>query len=148
MNQTTWFPILGRNPRAHGSGRSVVVSLWLPRLGEHDFKWKVAEALGLAYHHYGFRLHPKAMPVNVQVYGDRKLVERHAQLSTFVICELELVVKKTEQGREFILVNLYLTDPTRRVSHEFAIVGAPKERPSFVYTTDDMNGVGISVRPL
>ena len=146
----TWTTILGRNPRNGGSDprKRVVVSLSLPRIGEHDMKWKVAEALGLAYHHYAFRFDPKAHPVNVQVYGDRKVVEGLAHTGRPAVCELELVVKKTESGREFILVNLYLTNPNHRTTHEFLICEAPLDRPWFVYTTKDMNRVGISVEPM
>lgn len=144
-----WNTILGRNPRNQDSDarKSVIVSLSLPHMGQHGMQWKVAEALGLAYHHYAFRLHDKAQPVNVQVYGDRKVVEGLTRSGQPVVCELELVVKTVEGGREFILVNLYLTAPYHRRTHAFEICGAPADRPWFVYTTKDMNGVGIAVKP-
>lgn len=133
--------ILG-NPKS-----PIVVGLTLPRLGEHDFKYVVVEELKREYYHYGFRLIQGARPVNVQVYGKRKLIEYLAHAQCSAKCELELVVK-TLGEREFILVNLYLTDPEKKVTHEFGIVPAPQNRPSFVYTTKDMRGVGVMVRPL
>lgn len=153
MDQTkkvSYLTILGMNPE-NCRGKSVVVSLTLPRLGEHDFKWVVAETIDKEYGHYGFRLHPKANPVNVHVYGERELIEYLAQSGKPVKCGLELVVKKTESNREFILVNLYLTKPWLRETHAFMITGTSPDsakRPWFVYTTKDMNGIGISVEPL
>jgi hypothetical protein len=153
MGQTkkaSYLTILGNSEDRHGT-RPLVVSLTLPRLGEHDFKWVSAATLGKEYGHYGFRIHPKANPVNVHVYGERELIEFLARTGKAATCELELVVKKTESEREYILVNLYLTKPWLRATHEFAIVGTspnPEKRPWFVYTTSDMHGVGISVEPL
>jgi hypothetical protein len=90
---------------------------------------------------------PKANPVNIQVYGDRKIIENLARSGKPIVCELELVVKKLANGKDYILVNLYLTNPNRRVTHEFAVVPAPQERPWFVYSTKDMYGTGVLVRP-
>ena len=127
----------------------VVISLTLPRLGEHEFKFvDGTETVGKKYFHYGYRLHPEGRPVNVHVYGERTLIEYLAGTGKPATCELELVVKKVSSDREFIFVNLYLTVPQRHVSHEFTIVNTspnPAKRPPFVYTTKDMGGVGISV---
>jgi hypothetical protein len=144
--------ILGRNPRNPlPHERPIVISLTLPRLGEHDFKWVIAETLRKEYGHYGFKLHPKANPTNVHVYGERELIMHLAKSGNTAKCELELVVKKTTSGREFILVNLYLTKPWLRETHAFTILGTSpdaEKRPWFVYTTKDMCGTGISVEPL
>lgn len=148
QQKAVYQSILGRNPIEEPQKRKVVVVLQLPRLGEHDFQWKVVPAIGKEYGHYGFRLHPKANPVNIQVYGDRKIVENLAQTGKPVVCELELLVKRLEDGREYLLTNLYLTKPWASVTHEFRVTPAPKERPSFVYTTNQMFGTGVAVRPL
>lgn len=141
--------ILGRNPENYFPyQKPIVISLCLPRMGEWDFKWCVSEYLRCEYAHYGHKLMPRSNPVNVQVYGNRKAIEGLAKSGMPAVCELELVVKKLNDGREYILVNLFLTSPNRRVTHEFTIVPAGKERPYFVYTTKDMGGSGISVRPL
>ena len=150
--KASYMTILGFNPVNRGGGsKSVIVSLTLPRLGEHDFKHVDAEEIGREYWHYGFRLHPKAVPVNVHVYGDRKLIQSLAQHGKSVKCELELVVKRVSSEREFIMVNLYLTKPWLQETHEFMVAGTSSDsakRPWFVYTTKDMNGIGISAKPL
>jgi hypothetical protein len=146
----SYLTILGMNPEKKRTAKPFVVSLTLPRLGVHDFKWVVAETISKEYGHYGFRIHPKALPVNVHVYGERTLIEHLAQTGKTVKCELELVVKIVG-NREFILVNLYLTKPWARETHALSISGTspdPAKRPWFVYTTKDMNGIGISVEPL
>ncbi len=146
----TYSTILGGNFKEKRRGRPIVVSLVLPHMGEHDFKWVVATIIGKEYGHYGFRIHPKANSVNVQVYGERELIESLAKTGKAVKCELELVVKQTGSEREYILVNLYLTKPWLHETHAFAITSTspdPEKRPWFVYTTGDMNGVGISVEP-
>jgi len=141
--------ILGRNPENYNTFQEpFVVALSLPRMGEWDFKWCKSEFLGCEYGHYGYRIMPKASPVNVQVYGDRKIIEYLARTGKATVCELELVVKKLADGREYILVNLFLTKPNRKVTSEFSIIPAGRERPWFVYTTKDMGGSGISVRHL
>lgn len=140
--KATYVAILG-SPK-----KPIVISMTLPRLGEHGFKWVVAEAIGKEYGHYGFKLHPKANPVNVHVYGERSLIERLSATGKSVVCQVEIVVKKTTSEREFILVNLYLTDLWRHLTHEFEITRAPSDRPWFVYTTKDMHGVGVSLKPL
>lgn len=141
--------ILGRNPNNPlPYEKPVIVSLSLPRMGEWDFRWCVSEFLRCEYAHYGHRLMPRSNPVNVQVYGNKKTIEGLAKSGFQAVCELELVVKKFRDGREYILVNLFLTKPNRRVTHEFTIVPAGIERPYFVYATKDMGGSGISVRPL
>ncbi len=149
--KASYFTILGGNPEEKGRSRPIVVSLVLPRMGEYDFKWTIAPTIGKEYGHYGFRLHPRANPVNVQVYGERSLIESLAATGKAAKCELELVVKKTELGKEYILVNLYLTKPWLQETHGFTIDGASldsAQRPWFVYATKDMPGVGISVKPL
>lgn len=146
--KAVYTTILGRNPQEGARKSAIVVAVKLPRLGEHDFKWVTAQSIGKEYGHFGFRLHPKANPVNIHVYGDRKVIERLAKIGSPVICEVELVVKKTESDREFILANLYMVAPWSKVSHEFCVAPAPKERPWFVYTTSDMHGVGVSVKPI
>jgi len=101
--------------------------------------------------HYGFRIHPKANPVNVHVYGERELIEYLAENGKPVKCNLELVVKKVSSDREFIIVNLYLSKPWLRETHAFMITGTSPDsgkRPWFVYTTKDMKGTGLSVEPL
>lgn len=149
MNQAanpTFLSVLGRNPDDRQSReKQIVVSLALPRLGEHGFKYIFAETIGKEYYHYGYRLDPKANPVNVHVYGGRKLVEYLARTGEVAVCELELVVKRLTNGKEFILVNLFITNPNRRVTHKFGIVPAPKDRKQFVYTTNDMYGTGILI---
>lgn len=141
--------ILGRNPsNCFPYQKPIVITLTLPHIGEHEFKWCKSEFLGCEYGHYGYRIIPKASPVNVQVYGDKKIIENLARTGKAAVCGLELVVKKLADGREYILVNLFLTNPKWQVTHEFTIVPAGKERPWFVYTTKDMGGSGISVRPL
>lgn len=144
-NKAEYISILG------SPAKPIVVEIVLPKLGEHDSKWVIAEALGKEYFHYGHRHHPKATPVNVHVYGKRELIIACAKAARTVVAELELVVKKTALGREFIFVNLYLTHPHTRITHECEITGCspdPERRPWFVYTTKDMNGVGISVKPI
>jgi hypothetical protein len=151
MKKASYLTILGFNPENRKGKKPFVVSLTLPRLGEHDFKWVNAPTIEKEYGHYGFRIHPKASPINVHVYGKRELIEFMAKNGKLVKCELELVVKKMASGREFILVNLYLTKPWLDETHAFAITGVPSDfakRPWFVYTTKDMNGIGISVKPL
>lgn len=136
--------ILGRNPsNPLPYEKKVVVFMPLPCL-----KWIKSDFLKCEYGHFGYRLTQKSSPVNMQVYGDHKIIKRLAKTGTLAVCELELVVKKLNDGREYILVNLFLTDPRRQVTHEFAIVPAGRERPWFVYTTKDMGGSGILVRPL
>ncbi len=145
VKRASYFPILG-SPK-----EPVIVSLTLPRLGEHDFKWVIAPTIEKEYGHYGFRLHPKASPVNCHVYGERELIEYLAMSGKPVKCALELVAKQTASEREFILVNLHLVKPWLRETHTFTITGTspdPAKRPWFVYTTKDMNGVGISVESL
>ena len=144
VKKVSYLPILGnaRNP--------VVISLTLPRLDEHGFGWVTELATQKEYGQYGFRIHPKASPVNVHVYGERELILHLAQNGKSVKCELQLVVKKTTD-REFILVNLYLTKPWLHETHAFNISGTSPDsakRPWFVYTTKDMNGIGVSVEPL
>lgn len=129
--------------------KPIVVELTLPRIGEHDSKWVIAESIGKQYFHYAFRIHPRAQPVNVHVYGKREFVIECAKAGTPVVAELELVVKKIGE-REFILINLYLTAP-QGATHELWIRGCSfdsDKRPWFVYTTKDMNGVGVSVEPI
>lgn len=145
QKHASYFPILG-SPE-----EPIVISLTLPRFGEHDFKWVVAPTIEKEYGHYGYRLHPKANPVNCHVYGERELIEYLAKTGKSVTCHLELVVKQTASSREFVLVNLYLTKPWLRETHEFMITGTSPDsakRPWFVYTTKDMHGIGISVKPL
>jgi hypothetical protein len=129
----------------------ITVSLLLPRPGEHEFKWVVAETIGKEYGHFGFRIHPKALPVNIHVYGKRELIEHLAKSGKLVRCGLELVAKRTSSDREFIFVNLYLTKPWLLETHELKVIGTspdPTKRPWFVYTTKDMNGIGVSVKPI
>lgn len=151
MKKASYLTILGFNPEDRKNRKPIVISLSLPRLGEHDFKWVIAENIGKEYGHYGFRIHPKATPVNVHVYGERELILHLAQNGKPVKCELELVVKKTMSDREFIIVNLYLTKPWLHETHAFMVTGTSPDsakRPWFVYTTKDMNGIGLSVEPL
>lgn len=145
LKTVSYLPILG------SPAEPVIVSLALPRLGEHDFKWVVATTIDKQYGHYGYRIHPKANPINVHVYGERELIEYLARTGKPVKCALELIVKHTASGREFILVNLYLTKPWLCETHQFMMTGTspdPTKRPWFVYTTKDMMGNGISVEPL
>ena len=140
--------ILGRNPNvvAPGvSGARAVVSHVLPKLGEHGFKWVVADVIVKEYGHYGFRLHPKANPVNVHVYGDSNIIQRMAVAGKPVVCELELVMKAVSSGCKFILVNLHLVKPFTPVTHVFNFVSVSKNCPLGVYTTLDMRGTGIKV---
>jgi len=145
QKKATYFPILG------SIKEPVIISLTLPRLGEHEFKWVTAPTIQKEYGHYGFRLHKKATPINVHVYGERQLIEHLATTGKPVKCALELVVKRTASDREFILVNLYLTKPWLSETHELKLIGTSPDatkRPWFVYTTVYMNGVGISVEPV
>ncbi|MCX6756977.1 MAG: hypothetical protein NTW35_02390 [Candidatus Nomurabacteria bacterium] len=135
--------ILGRNPKNPlPYEKKVVVFMPLPY-----FSWVKSDFLKCEYGHFGYRLEQESSPVNIQIYGDRKIIEGFVRSGKPVVCELELIVKKLMNGREYILVNLFLTNPNRQVTHEFAIVPAPLERPWFVYTTKNMNGTGILVRP-
>ena len=128
--------------------RGVFVRHVLPKVGEHGFKWVVADAIGKEYGHYGFRLHPKANPVNFHVFGNSDLIQRLAVSGKVAKYELELVLKKTVTGREFVLVNLYLVGQHVRETHKFTVVSAPKDHPDFVFTTEGMHGVGVKVQPL
>lgn len=142
VNKAQYNSVLGsvRNP--------VLVALQLPQWGEHGFVWLDAPAIGKEYGHYGYRISPKAGPINVHVYGRRTAIDLLSKYDKLAICELELVVKRLESGREFILINLYLANPSRQVTHEFAIIPAPQNRRRFIYTTKDMQGVGIVVNAL
>ena len=141
--------LLGRNPgNPLPYEEPVVIELVLPNLGEHDFKWVFADAIERTYFHYGFRLHPKGSAANVHVYGERGLIEHLAKTGKPARCELELV-KKTIGERTFVLANLYLVPPSRRVTHEFGIVTiSPKKATDVMYTTLDMKGMTFWVDPL
>lgn len=131
--------------------KPVVVELVLPRIGEYDSKWVIAETVGKEYFHYGHKVHPKAQPVNVHVYGAREHIIYLAKTGTPVKYGLELVLKKTVSGREFIFVNLTVLKRLLPPSHVFAVTNCspdPQKRDEWVYTTRDMNGIGISVEPL
>lgn len=145
----TYTTILGYEPtEIPEGGRPVIMTLVLPRMGEYGFKWVFADTIEKTYFHYGFRLHPKGAAVDVHVYGERTLIERFAKNGAFVRCELELVEKRVGE-RTFILVNLYLTNPNRRVTHDFGITSkSPKKLEAGEYTTPHMKGMTIGVFPL
>lgn len=146
MDQTaTYTSLLG------SLAEPITVSLTLPRLGEHGLKKVAAEALGREYYHFGHKIHRKSKRVNIHVYGESRLIEKVARSGTEVMCRLELFIKRTISGREFILVDLHLAPPTAHETHTFTVVQCtpnPEKRPPFVYTTTDMNGIGIAVVPI
>jgi hypothetical protein len=146
--------IVGCDPNyRRDHSHEVVVTVVLPRLGEYDFKYVDArETVGRQYYHYASRIHRRAVPVNVHVYGDRKQIEEAAWNRSHVRCTLQLM-EKQRGDRKFVIVNLFVLPPweanKRSNTHEFRICPAPaKKRPEWVYTTADMNGTGVSVRPL
>lgn len=148
MKKAKYVTVLGQNPEAMRRQKSVIVAVQLPRMGDYGMEWKSVAAIGREYAHFAHKLHPKAQPVNIQVYGDRKVIEGLARTGRSAMCELEMQVKVLEDGREYLLVNLFLTKPWLVPTHEFRITSAPAERPEWVYTTKNMNGIGIAVRPL
>ena len=139
--------ILGRNPSdSRPEMTKVVISHVLPKFEEHGFKWVNAEIIGKEYGHYGFRIHPKANPVNVHVFEGMNFIGRMTATQKPVVCELELVKKTVATGRSFVLVNLYLAKPFVRVTHSLSFVSVGKSADTTdVYTTSDMRGVGVRV---
>ena len=49
IKKASYLTILGSNPKDFKGQKPVIVSLTLPRLGEHDFKWVTASEIGKAY---------------------------------------------------------------------------------------------------
>ncbi len=149
QKKAVYYTILGNNPGSMRRQKAIVVAVQLPRMAcDGGMEWKSVAAIGREYAHFAHKLHPKAQPINVQVYGDKKVIEGLARTGRSAMCELEMQVKVLEDGREYLLVNLFLTKPWLVPTHEFRITSAPAERPEWVYTTKNMNGVGIAVRPL
>ncbi len=148
QEKAQYTTILGANPEFRGGSEPIVVGHILPKIGEYDFKWVVASVIGKEYGHYGFRLHPKAKPINVHVYGECNFIARMASMRKPVRCELELVVKRTKSGFEYLFVNLYLTKPWVQITHTLDFVPAPKNRPDYVFTTKDMHGIGARVQSI
>ncbi len=122
-----------------------IVSWFLPRLGQHDFKWVVAETINKQYGHYAFRIHPKGSPVNVHVYGDRDVIEYLARTGKPGVFEFEVVEKTTESGKKFVFVNLRLMAPTTRLTHVAELMPKSKSEHRHFFTTETMHGMGVGV---
>jgi len=131
--------------------RPIIVETTLPRPGEHNFDWVDARKhVGKEYAHFGFKHHPAANPVNIQVYGDRRIVEHLAKTGRPAKCAVELI-KKQIGDRHFVLVDLILVEPSRPATHKITVLGAspkPEKCPPHVYTTPNMGGVGVMIAPI
>ncbi len=134
--------IIGSSPSRGRARNSIVVEFVPPTI----MRW--ADVLGGEHATYAHRHHEKGCAVIVRLFGRRHVIERLIERQHPAICQLELRLMRVAPDRRYIGVYLYLTNPARRITHEVAVVPAPKQRPSYVYTTTSMNGTGVAVRRL
>jgi hypothetical protein len=154
--QVRYRRVLGGRPEDNlPRERLVLVETRLKELGS-IYHWSQAPVTAKPYMHFACQLDDPKNPVNVQLYGDRSNIQSLHRGDTPVICQLELVRKVMSEpdkaDRHYILVNLFLDLDMRvaHATHEFSIRKAAisEARNEFLYTTMDMRGVAILVRPL